>query len=103
MKSRYRTNPIVKNYIGKNVYQSTIYPKILESSNDIYIMTTENDRLDLLAKKYYDNPAYWWIICNANNLPKDSLFVKTNVQLRIPSNANLNKIFNDLEALNKNG
>ena len=26
----------------------------------------ENDRLDLLAKKYYDQPIKWWRICDAN-------------------------------------
>jgi len=102
MRSRYFDSQIVKTDTGKPVYQSTIYPEIDVNDDDLYIMTYETERLDILAKNYYDEPSYWWIIANANHLPKDSIYVKENVQLRIPNIQYINKIFSDLQSLNNN-
>ena len=83
---------------GTRVYSSVIYPKIALSADDIYVYSRVGDRLDLLAYKYYSDPALWWIISVANNL-KGSFFVPVGQQLRIPTN--ISKIVSDLEQLNK--
>lgn len=41
--------------IKNRKYETVIMPKIPQSSNDIIILTKYGDRLDLLAKQYYNN------------------------------------------------
>lgn len=87
--NRYDTIPTKKNDNNQTVYQSTLLPDIKPSVNDIYIMTTPGDRMDILAYKYYGNVSYWWIIAQANpnaNLDKGSVALQGGLQLRIPTN-----------------
>jgi hypothetical protein len=83
----------------KRFMQTTIYPKILPDDNDIYIITVQGDRLDILADKYYKNPFMWWIIATANNINDANFYVEPGLQLRIPSN--VAKVLNDLQKINK--
>ncbi len=83
----------------KRFMQTTIYPKVLPNDNDIYIITEQGDRLDILAEKYYKNTSMWWIIATANNISDANFYVEPGIQLRIPSN--ISKILNDLQKLNK--
>jgi hypothetical protein len=83
----------------KRYLESTIYPKVLPTDNDIYIITEQGDRLDILANKYYKNPSMWWIIASANNINDANFFVQPGTQLRIP--ANISRILADLEKINK--
>ena len=77
---------------------STIYPKVNVTDNDIYIYTKQGDRLDLLAKKYYNDVNMWWVIAQANHLGKGSMNIKPATKLRIPQG--LDQVFGDLETLN---
>jgi hypothetical protein len=79
--------------------ESTIYPKISATNDDIYIISGQGDRLDLLAQKYYNDPRMWWIIATANNLNDASLAVEPGRQLRIPSNTSA--IINSLQNINR--
>ncbi len=79
--------------------ESTIYPKISATNDDIYIISGQGDRLDLLAQKYYNDPRMWWIIATANNLNDASLAVEPGRQLRIPSNTS--GIINSLQNINR--
>mgnify|MGYP003352482955 CR=1 FL=1 len=79
--------------------ESTIYPKIKPTNDDIYIISTQSDRLDLLASKYYGDPNYWWIISVANNLNDASLSVEAGKQLRIPGS--LSTILSEFERINR--
>ncbi len=81
--SRYKYSNIKLNSNGKRVYASMIYPKIKEQPTDIYITAKETDRLDLLAKKYYDDETQWWIIALANQI-SGTMYVEPGTQLRIP-------------------
>ena len=83
----------------KNYLESTIYPKIKATDNDLYIISTQGDRLDLLANEYYGDRNLWWIIAVANNLNDASLSIEPGKQLRIPGNTS--NILNDLEKINK--
>ena len=67
-----------------------MYPSIPHSENDIYIITRDSDRLDLLAGQYYEDVTLWWVIATANNLGKGTLVVPPGLQIRIP---------NDIEAV----
>ena len=76
------------------------YPNIPLSIDDIYITTTSEDRLDLLAKDFYKDPDLWWIISNANpnKIRRDSLRLEGNIEIRIPSN--VQQILRDFEREN---
>jgi hypothetical protein len=83
----------------KRFMQTTIYPKVLPDDNDLYIITEQGDRLDILANTYYKNPSMWWVIATANNINDANFYIEPGTQLRIP--ANISKILNDLQKLNK--
>ena len=84
---------------NKRVTKSIIYPPIARSLEDIYIMTTPGDRIDLLAKKYYSDIGYYWIIAEGNGIGKGTLIIPPGIQLRIP--LDLAKILEDYRELNK--
>jgi len=99
MASRYTyTKKLVTNETKKQYLESTIYPKIKPTDNDMYIITTSTDRLDVLANKYYGDKNLWWIIAVANNLNDATLHIEEGRQLRIPSN--ISGINFDLERIN---
>ena len=75
---------------NSTIFRSTVYTSIPHSENDIYIITRDSDRLDLLAGQYYEDVTLWWVIATANNLGKGTLVVPPGLQIRIP---------NDIEAV----
>jgi len=95
---RYQFTPVYKRWDGKNVYRTTYYPIIPESIDDTYIIASEVDYLDSLAKKYYGDESFWWVIAQANNLGKGKLSIPLGKQLRIPGN--VSQILNNLKNLN---
>jgi nucleoid-associated protein YgaU len=61
------------------------YPAVPLSSNDIQVITTDGDRLDLLANQFYNDSSLWWVISVANpSLKQNSLLPPVGSQLRIP-------------------
>ena len=62
---------------------TTIYSSIPESDNDIYVITQDGDRLDLLAHQYFGDVNLWWYIAKANGLSFMTIPVGTS--LRIPA------------------
>lgn len=100
MSSRYNSIEVVKNSIGKRYYINNIYPDIPVTENDIYVITTIGDRLDLLAYDYYGDTSLYWIIASANELPGDSLIPPFGQQLRIP--VNVQDIINSYVNVNSN-
>ena len=85
MQSRYQNIPVTKlNVTGSQYYQTNVYPTIQPTDTDYYIITTVNDRLDLIAFDFYQDSSLWWIIASANALPGDSIYPPIGVQLRIP-------------------
>ncbi len=87
---RYNNIPNIKSPTGNKIYQTTRYPEIPRSDNDIYVYTTIGDRYDTLAQQYYGNSSLWWVISNANgDLVQDSLTPPVGTQLRIPQNPTL--------------
>jgi hypothetical protein len=100
MPNRYSYTRTLKEADTKRSYmESTIYPKIIPEDSDLYIITESSDRLDLLAKKYYDDITMWWVIAVANNINDGNFYVESGRQLRIP--VNVSKIASDLQKINK--
>lgn len=100
MSSRYLYSKVLKTKETNKLYfESTIYPTITPTDNDIYIISEQGDRLDILAQKYYKDSSMWWIIATANNLNNASISVQPGLQLRIPSD--VSKIINALQKINK--
>jgi hypothetical protein len=96
MPNRYQYSTTLTNkYTKKKYLGSIIYPKIKPNNNDMYIISQQSDRLDILASKYYNDQSLWWIIAVANNLNDASLSIEPGTQMRIPSN--VSKILNDLK------
>lgn len=98
--ARYINSDILKTKETKKQYlESTIYPIIRASDDDMYIISEAGDRLDLLANKYYGDQTKWWIIATANNINDATFYVQPGIQLRIPMDTN--KILIDLQNINK--
>ena len=99
MANRYQySNTLITKNTKKKYLSSMIYPKIKPNDNDMYIISQQSDRLDILASKYYGDSSFWWIIAVANNLNDASVSIEPGIQMRIPSN--ISKILNDLEKIN---
>jgi nucleoid-associated protein YgaU len=98
---RYEQNTILtEKFTNKSYYKNKLYPNIPISSEDIFVITTIGDRLDLLAYTYYQNAEYWWVISMANNnVTKGSMFPQPGTQLRIP--LNVNEVLRTFNELNK--
>ena len=80
--SRYRATGIEKKN-DKNYFATTIYKEVPESDDDLYVISTEGDRCDNLAYKFYNNSNLWWFIARANNLKTNN--IPAGISLRIPS------------------
>jgi hypothetical protein len=105
--NRYQNIPTIK-IDSKLCYQTTKYPEVPLSNDDIYLYTTQGDRFDVLARQYYQDQSLWWIISIANtatagtslpsDFPQDSLLVPEGQQIRIP--ANYPGVLNSFKKLN---
>ena len=85
MANRYQNTKVTKSSVTGNMYYvNAIYPDIQPKDNDYYVITTIEDRLDLLAYSFYQDSSLWWIIASANALPGDSIYPPIGIQLRIP-------------------
>ncbi len=67
---RYNLKNIKRLDDGKKVLKTSIPKTIPKKDDDIYIITQETDRLDLLANEFYKDSSLWLIIATANNLNK---------------------------------
>lgn len=85
----YSTNDILSTSQGVKYYKAKKYPPIPPQESDIYVVTVQGDRLDLLANQYYNDSTLWWVISVANsNITFGSMFPEPGIQLRIPTNLN---------------
>lgn len=81
--SRYKFTSVRQEEVSRR--GTLIYPHIPENAEDIYVISTVGDRLDILASNYYGDSSMWWIIASANPLLKrDTLTVSPGLQVRIP-------------------
>lgn len=83
---RYDQTQVRVTRTGTKYLQNALYPEDRPTGEDIYVITTEGDRLDKLSWDFYKNIEYWWIIAAANpEVPRDSLTLPPGLQLRIPA------------------
>ena len=90
------------NIYGKTVryYGTTKYPVVPYTSNDIFVITQEDDRFDQLAQQYYGDAKLWWIIsCSNPGLKQNSYHVPFGIQIRIPQN--ITPVLNEFRTLNE--
>lgn len=91
MYSNYLFQPAQELSPEKGRFYSTLrFPEITEDTiEDIYVMTTYGDRLDLLASEYYGDSTLYKLIAIANaEYSFSSLFLEAGLQLRIPQGIN---------------
>ena len=84
MSSRYQTIDTIKTDTGKTIYNQTYYPSVGDKEDDIYIITSYTDRLDLIAYDFWGDASLWWLVAMVNNLECDSFFPPIGIQLKIP-------------------
>jgi hypothetical protein len=82
--NRYQDLTIIKDSNGRRKYTTTFVPYFDKSDNDIYVITDDSDRLDLLANQFYGDVTAWPIIATANNIGLGTLNIEASKQLRIP-------------------
>lgn len=88
--NRYSTVRVIKDELtSKRYFNTIIIPTPEITSNDVYIQTTTQDRLDRLAYIFYDDESLWWLIASANGLGKGTYIVPPNTRLRIPTKTNI--------------
>ena len=99
MQSRYQYIHTTKlNLTGSTYYQTNVYPEIQPTNADYYVITTVDDRLDLIAQDFYQDSSLWWVIASANALPGDSIYPPIGIQLRIPTN--IPTVLNNYNSIN---
>ena len=77
----------------------TRYPEIPNSENDVYVITTDGDRLDNLAYQFYGDSTLYWVIAAANpQIAYNLLYTVPGVQLRIPFP--LDRVLNSFNDIN---
>ena len=100
--NRYKDITIIKNSEVSNGirhYVGVTYPEIPLSETDVYVITDQGDRYDLLAQQFYKDQSLWWIISIANEkFNQGSLFIPEGTQLRIP--VNIQNIISSYQVLN---
>ena len=80
--SRYNRTRIRSSFGEKpKSYKTTIYKKVEETDDDIYVITQAGDRLDTIAHQFYGDSHLWWFIAKVNNL--NSMNVPVGIRLRI--------------------
>ena len=98
--NRYQNIPKTKSD-GKVIYQTSRYPEVPLSDNDIYVYTSQGDRFDVLSQQFYKDSSLWWIIsiANTNKINQSTILIPEGVQIRIPSNyPNVIKNFNKINS-----
>ena len=100
MASRLRSLKVI-NSDRKRIYKALKYPEIPLSINDLYVIITDGDRLDLLADQFYKDVDMWWVIAIANPgvVKRDTFNLKPGIEIRIPTETQ--GIMQNFESLNK--
>jgi hypothetical protein len=93
--SRYTTSRIQKDDNEKRKLSTIIIPTAPLTETDFYIQTTSVERLDKLAKIFYEDASLWWIIAAANGLGKGTYVIPQNTRLRIPDKTNMQQVINN--------
>ncbi len=94
--NRYSTSTELKTDLGFRRRATVILAAPIADGNDTYIQVTSPELLTRLANNFYNDVSSWWIIAAANGLGKGTLVVPANTILRIPSNATIDSVVNEI-------
>jgi len=97
--NRYATSNELKTDIGYRRRATVILSAPIVDSNDTYIHVTSPELLTRLANNFYNDVSSWWIIAAANGLGKGTLIVPADTILRIPSNATIESVINEINRI----
>lgn len=78
----------------------TIFYPTFENIEYTQILSQEGDRLDILAKEYYNDESLWFVIAKTNNLGKGSLNVPPGLIIKIPFYTENSGIYSLLDTYN---
>jgi len=78
---------------GVDFWDTVVLPLTAPRGDDLTYRVKGNDRIDLLAQRFYQNPVLWWVIAWANNMEILPTDLKEGADIRIPS---LNFVENQL-------
>ena len=73
-----------KKHSDIRAYKTSLIPKIPVQDTDLFIISRDGDRLDLLANEFYRDTSYWWVIAEANGIGKGTTIIEPGNQIRIP-------------------
>ena len=84
---RHRDSKILLDDNGDAFFETYNFHQFEYSKDDAYheVTSGEEGRLDLIAFQYYNNPAFWWVIAEANDIVFPMRDVFAGLVLRIPS------------------
>jgi len=84
--ARYDDTNIKKNQdTNKSYYNTTIYKKVPKKNTDLYFISTEGDRCDNLANRFYNDSKLWWFIARVNNLTTNNIPAGTSLRIPVSS------------------
>ncbi len=84
--ARYDETNIRKNQdTNKSYYNTTIYKEVPERNDDMYFISTEGDRCDNLANRFYNDSTLWWFIARVNNLTTNNIPAGTSLRIPVSS------------------
>ena len=72
------TNDKPKSFIK---YNTTLYEKVPEANNDLFLIAQDGDRLDNLAFQFYGDASLWWFIAQTNNLSTMNIAAGTSIRI----------------------
>ena len=106
-KAKYEINNLISkiykwNKLKDEINHIDLCELILDDSGYMNLLISESkaeDRIDLLAFKYYGDVTLWWVIAKANHLGKGTLRLEPGRQIRIPRA--IEAIMEDFRKLNK--
>ncbi|MCK9273092.1 hypothetical protein M0P65_06105 [Candidatus Gracilibacteria bacterium] len=100
MYKRYNDTKIQNDEDGKRFLDQVIYPEIITTEEDLYIISTRGDRLDIFAHQYLGDATLWYVIAQANHLGKGTLAIPPGLQIRIPTKTSIQQITQDFKNIN---
>lgn len=83
--NKYQTDLTVDKTKNIPYFQTVLLSDIPEETVPFYYTTRGNERLDILANRFYQNSSKWWIIAKANNLANGTVSVPNGTKLFIPN------------------
>lgn len=86
--SKYSNTPYYYNEID-NKYMCGLGNRLNKGTNYIQYKIQNGDTLDKIALKFYQNPSYYWIIADFNNIIDAFVDLKVGALLYIPTLSNV--------------